>query len=221
MLSWRKWSLILLLAASYGLLNGRPVVEFDASPSTPILQVDIDFDTPPAGSYATGGYTETDFANAMFSTVVATLEEQGFDGGLVPVPLDHIADPEYPVLELWVEDWAVGPRGTGICTVRAYLNEPSGKLTRMGYFSYRILFPVFPGWEYAQPDGFIQFSFLDHHYYMAYQVTRSIWKDIRKRDLLAEYVSESAPLVEATDNTTLRIPNSYFYGRSDHRPDTP
>jgi hypothetical protein len=210
-----------LLAGAAGLLCGRPTVEFSQPPGTPVLQIDIDFDGPPAGSYATGGYTETDFANAMFSTVVGTLEEQGFDGGLVPVPLDHIADPEYPVLELWVEDWAVGPRGTGICTVRAYLKEPSGKLTRMGYFSYRILFPVFPGWEYAQPDGFIQFSFLDHHYYMAYQVTRSIWKDIRKRDLLAEFVGDKPPLADAAESAFIRIPNGYFYGESEHRPDVP
>jgi hypothetical protein len=221
MVNWRYGSLVLILTSLTGLLDGRPVVEFDAPPSTPILQIDIDFDRPPDGSYATSGYTETDFANAMFSTVIATLEEQGFEGGLVPVPLDHIPDPNYPVLELWVENWIVGERGSGICIVRAYLEEPSGNLTRMGYFSYRILFPVFPGWEYAQPDGFIQFSFLDHHYYMAYRVTRSIWSEIRKRGLLAEYVSDSAPSAEAADNSTLRIPNSFFYGRAEHRADVP
>lgn len=211
----------LILVSITGLLAGRPVVEFSSPSATPILQIDIDFDGRPAGSYATGGYTEADFANAMFSTVVATLEEQGFEGGLVPVPLDHLANPDYPVLELWVEDWEVGPRGTGICTVRAYLDEPSGNLTRMGYFSYRILFPVFPGWEYAQPAGFIQFSFLDHHYYMAYRVARSIWEDIRRRDLLAEFVSDSLPRSGDADSSFIRIPSGHFYGKAEHRPDAP
>jgi len=210
-----------LLSGVAGLLSARPIVEFSQPPATPVLQIEIDFDGRPAGAYNTGGYTEADFANAMFTTVMATLEEQGFEGGLVPVPLDHRADPNHPILELWVEDWVVGPRGTGICTVRAYLNEPSGNLTRMGYFSYRILFPVFPGWEYAQPDGFIQFSFLDHHYYMAYRVTRSIWQEIRKRELLAEFVSDSPLPADDVDKSPLRLLNGYYYGKEEHRPEAP